>query len=340
MNNHRFPPKIAYIELDTHPEIAYKFIKLMEGNPSLEVDYYFSEKILKLLPDLPNVNIFRTSAQMILAQLSRHNYTGVIIGTAHRYFNLFNKITARYRTGIIVHNLNFAKASSPKILYSMWDRDIKYRLKLLFKEGLLSKNLVYHNANRLWVLDENMSNKYYQELPIFFNEYLENDINNNKKSIVIPGAVSQGRRDYKSVIQQLKNITSELRVVFLGKAQGEELAWIKELKKERKTNLEIIFFENKVPQATFENYMVQADIIWSPLQKHIKFLGITETYGESKMSGNIADAITYNKPIVFSKNIWEILDYLYNYNNYPFKYNKDKHSVKQKLENQLLDFLD
>jgi hypothetical protein len=41
--------KIAYIELDTHAEIALNFMELMNDSKEFSVDYYFSEKILKTL---------------------------------------------------------------------------------------------------------------------------------------------------------------------------------------------------------------------------------------------------------------------------------------------------
>ena len=39
--------KIAYIELDTHAEIALNFMELMNDSKVFSVDYYFSEKILR-----------------------------------------------------------------------------------------------------------------------------------------------------------------------------------------------------------------------------------------------------------------------------------------------------
>ena len=39
--------KIAYIELDTHAEIALNFMELMNDSKAFSVDYYFSEKILR-----------------------------------------------------------------------------------------------------------------------------------------------------------------------------------------------------------------------------------------------------------------------------------------------------
>ena len=41
--------KIAYIEIDTHAEIALNFMELMNDSKAFSVDYYFSEKILKFL---------------------------------------------------------------------------------------------------------------------------------------------------------------------------------------------------------------------------------------------------------------------------------------------------
>ena len=84
--------KIAYIELDTHAEIAGNFMDLMQDSNEFSVDYYFSEKISKQI-DPQESNIFLSDSSKIFRQLKEKNYDLVIIGTAHRYFDVFLKIT-------------------------------------------------------------------------------------------------------------------------------------------------------------------------------------------------------------------------------------------------------
>ena len=135
--------KIAYIELDTHAEIALNFMELMNDSKVFSVDYYFSEKILRFFgfaqtDKLPE-NIFHAPPEHLIQQLSTNNYQLIIIGTIHRYFNVFEKIAEKFNTSIICHNLNFVKASNFDLLSSIFKEDFKYRLKLLLKEGLLNR---------------------------------------------------------------------------------------------------------------------------------------------------------------------------------------------------------
>jgi hypothetical protein len=58
--------KIAYIELDTHAEIALNFMELMNDSKVFSVDYYFSEKILKTLGLKESENIKKTTSENLI----------------------------------------------------------------------------------------------------------------------------------------------------------------------------------------------------------------------------------------------------------------------------------
>ena len=122
--------KIAYIELDTHAEIALNFMELMNDSKAFSVDYYFSEKILKTLGLQETDNIKKVSAENILQNLSQYQlpntkYDLVLIGTVHRYFNVFEKIVEKFNTSIICHNLNFVKVSNFDLLSAIFKEDFK-----------------------------------------------------------------------------------------------------------------------------------------------------------------------------------------------------------------------
>ncbi|WP_213188696.1 hypothetical protein [Cloacibacterium caeni] len=322
--------KIAYIELDTHAEIALNFMELMNDSTSFSVDYYFSEKILKTLGLKESENIKKTTSGNLIQQLSTNNYQLIIIGTVHRYFNNFEKVAEQFNTSIICHNLNFVKASKFDLLSSVFKEDIQYRLKLLLKEGLLRKSNVYKQAKNLLVLDANLANNNNKNLPIFYTKFFEKP-DNETFTIVIPGAVSQKRRDYKSVIKKLKKLelnfeeselrrsetfventlsergssvgtTQKIQVIFLGKAQGKELEMLQDFDSStslRMTNISIKYFTEKVSQDNFDVYMQKADVLWCPIQQKTEFFSQKEIYGFTKMSGNIGDAVKFGKLAVF-----------------------------------------
>ena len=293
--------KIAYIELDTHAEIALNFMELMNDSKVFSVDYYFSEKILKTLGLQETENKIKSNHQTIFKQLQTKNYDLIIIGTVHRYFNVFEKIAEKFNTSIICHNLNFVKASNFDLLSSVFKEDFQFRLKLLLKEGLLSKSKVYKKAKNLLVLDRGFDSAQpdkYKFLPIFYTKFSENS-DNPIFTIVIPGAVSQKRRDYERVLKSIKNFRFPSEIIFLGKASGKELEMLQNFEQSKSENISIKYFTEKVPQDVFDNYMQKADVLWCPIQQETEFFSQKEIYGITKLSGNIGDAVKFGKLAVF-----------------------------------------
>ena len=302
--------KIAYIELDTHAEIALNFMELMNDSREFSVDYYFSEKVFKSLGIKEGDNIKKATHENIFQQLSTNNYQLIVIGTVHRYFNVFEKIAEKYNTAVICHNLNFVKTSKWDLLKALFKEDFKYRLKLLLKEGLLRKSEVYQKAKHLLVLDETMAKDKYKNLPVFYTKF-SNQPANKVLTIVIPGAVSQKRRDYERVLKMLLQAQQDdMNVVFLGKAQGKELEMLQDFEKNKSENISIKYFTKKIPQREFDEYMQKADFLWCPIQSEIEFFRQKEIYGTTKMSGNIGDAIKYSKMAVFPETYPSVYDFI------------------------------
>ena len=300
--------KIAYIELDTHAEIALNFMELMNDSKELSVDYYFSEKILRFFGFAQNdklpENIFKAKPENLIQQLSTNNYQLVIIGTVHRYFNVFEKVAEQFNTSIICHNLNFVKVSNFDLLSSIFKEDFQFRLKLLLKEGLLRKSKVYQKAKNLLVLDRGFDSTQpdkYKFLPIFYTKFSEN-YENPIFTIVFPGAVSQKRRDYERVLKSIKIFHFSFEIIFLGKASGKELEMLQDFEKSKPDNISIKYFTEKVPQDVFDHYLQKADILWCPIQQETEFFSQKEIYGFTKMSGNIGDAVKFGKLAVFPEN--------------------------------------
>lgn len=307
--------KIAYIELDTHAEIAGNFLELMKNSPEFSVDFYFSDKIFKQVGKQDS-NIFPVRNEQLLTRLKEGNYDLVIIGTVHRYFNLFNEIAANFNTVIIVHNVNFTTISPFQLLKNIFKKDVKYRLKLALKEGLFSAPEVFRKAKKLLVLDQNLNAKNSVFLPVFFTEKYETQ-QSESFTILVPGAVSQARRDYKKILSELtkfseNNPERKLNIVFLGKAQNEELLWLQSFEKTKSKNISIQYFTEKVPQHIFDEWMQKADVLWCPIQRKTEFFSNREIYGETKMSGNIGDAIKFGKVAFFPESFSSEYEFIKN----------------------------
>ena len=109
--------KIAYIELDTHAEIVKDFSNYIKNSENIQCDFYLSKKIIDIVCDIDNM--YLTSPKTIVDDLDNIDYDEIIIGTAHRYFNIFNKLVKKYKTSIIVHNINFSKATKWQMFLKM-----------------------------------------------------------------------------------------------------------------------------------------------------------------------------------------------------------------------------
>ncbi|WP_343661558.1 hypothetical protein [Chryseobacterium sp.] len=302
--------KIAYIEIDTHAEIAKAFIDIMKDSQEFSVDYYFSKRIKDQInhSDEP---VFLSDSSMILDQLKGKDYDLVVIGTVHRYFNTFLAITKKYNTAVISHNLNFIKASKFDLIESIFKGDVVFRLKLWLKEGLFYKTKVYHTSRSLLVLDEALISEKYQFLPLFYTRDFDKTKNENL-IVLIPGGVSQKRRDYDYIFKTIQNLKTDklCRFVFLGKASGHELKQLTQLSEKLPGNIEITYFSERVLSEDFERWMQKADILWCPIQQNTEFFSIKETYGKTKMTGNLGDAITYGKLAVFPADYSSKLDFI------------------------------
>lgn len=302
--------KIAYIELDNHAEVAQDFMAVMQDSGKFHVDYYLSEKIKGQVKD-DGQEIFLSDSSMILDQLKQKKYDLIIIGTVHRYFSTFQEIVKKYNSAVIVHNINFMNSSPLDLLKSILKEDILYRIKLFWKEGLSVAPEVYKHAKHLLVLDENLSSDRLTFLPVFYTGKFENQ-SKQESVIVIPGGVSQKRRDYSHVFNTIKNLRTDepFNFVFLGKAKGAELEQLKKLSSDLPQNISITWFSERVSQDDFEQWMQQADVLWCPIQQETEFFSGKEIYGKTKMTGNSGDAIKYGKPAIFPVNYPSASDFI------------------------------
>lgn len=351
--------KIAYIEIDTHAEIVQNFLELMQDSESFAVDYYFSEKIRKQIRT-GNENVFLSDSSIIMEQLKAKKYDLIIIGTVHRYFNTFQSIAERYNTAFIVHNINFTTLSKFNLFRNIFKEDLVYRMKLWWKEGLFSSSSAYKKAKTLLVLDEAFRSEKYKFLPLFYTKDFEKP-SEAKLVIIIPGGVSQKRRDYKRIFSKIKEIEKSakegsvseklIEFVFLGKAKGSELKEITDLERSLEY-VTIQYFPERVSSDDFEEWMQKADVLWCPIQQETEFFSHNEIYGTTKMTGNLGDAIKFGKWAVFPGNYPSKSDFIIpeeeniveqfkrlKSTSYDFQKRYNRKSVQENLENTLMGLI-
>lgn len=343
--------RIAYIELDTHAEVLNQFYELTAASDVLEVDFYVSPKIKSLLGNsLQQVNV--VEPHQLLEAIKQQSYELIILGTVHRYFSTFLKVVKNFKSAIVVHNVNFSETPKHRLLNLIFKDDFVFRTKLLLKEGLLLSPDVYQLASFLLVLDQNMTSENRRHLPLYYMKK-KSDVKNAVPKMVIPGAVSQKRRDYDKVIAMLQHVEKPLEVYFLGKAQGAELEKIKSFVRSKKVFLKVHYYNQKLSQNDFQHLLSEADILWCPIQTETSFFSQTEIYGKTKSSGNIGDAITFGKLAVFPPEyagklpfvISETSDFIEDIEDivrskpYNFEQDYSFEIVKNQLENVVLEMI-
>ena len=194
------------------------------------------------------------------------------------------------------------------LIKNIFKADVLYRMKLLWKEGLSQVPKVYKNAKHLLVLDEQLSSGRLQFMPVFYTRSFENQPKQDSV-IVIPGGVSQKRRNYGHIFDTIRNLKTDepFHFVFLGKAKGEELNQLTELSSVLPHHIRITFCSERVSPDEFEIWMQQADVLWCPIRPETEFFSRKEIYGKTKMTGNLGDAVKYGKPAVFPENYPSVL---------------------------------
>jgi len=350
---------IAYIEIDTHAEIAQNFLELMSGSANFAVDYYFSEKIKKQIKT-GKENVFLSDSSMIIEQLKAKKYDLIIVGTVHRYFNTFQAIAEKYNTAFIVHNINFTTLSKFNLFKNIFREDMIYRIKLWWKEGLFNTSTAYKKAKALLVLDEAFHSEKYRFLPLFYTKDFEKQAG-QRLTVVIPGGVSQKRRDYKRIWSKIREVENNFKergsaetlieFVFLGKAKGTELKKITDLERSFQY-ISLQYFPERVSSEDFEKWMQKADVLWCPIQQETEFFSQKEFYGTTKMTGNLGDAIKFGKWAVFPRNYPSELDFIIpeeesiieqfkrlKNTSYDFQGKYNRKSIQENLENTLLGLI-
>ncbi len=294
---------IAYIELDTHAELAINFIELTRDSQYLHVEYFFSRKILDRINEKGS-HVIHAEAATLLKELDGRKFDAVIIGTAHRYFNVFEEVARNYPTFIIAHNLNFIKASKADIFRNIFKQDRSFRIKLWLKEGLMKKDKLYSEARSLFILDENIDELQYpyelRWLPLLYTKHSEQKIQTNL--VAIPGTVDQHRRNYKRIFNKIKYFRGNFTFSFFRKGRRKK-SWIS-CKEYRRICRIMLILNTTIQEFLMKNLKERCKLqryCGALYKKETRFFGITEIYGKTKMSGNIGDAIKYAKPAIFPK---------------------------------------
>lgn len=128
---------------------------------------------------------------------------------------------------------------------------------------------------------------------------------NDKTTIVIPGIIEKGRKDYDMVIDAFCSLDKlKYKLVLLGKPKSTYgLEIIEKCKKIENEGFDVKYFDDYVKQEDFEVFMNMSDVVLAPISINTSYGGIEEKYGQSKETGAVFDIIRYVKPGIIPKEL-------------------------------------
>mgnify|MGYP006094341285 FL=1 len=122
----------------------------------------------------------------------------------------------------------------------------------------------------------------------------------NKTVFVIPGMISQVRREYDLVLDAFQNIPKEIqssvKLIILGRPiKKYGLKIIERLKKLDKSAIEIEYFTKFISHEKFSQSLLQADVIIAPIKLDYYSGIINEKFTYTKGTGTFHDMLRYSK---------------------------------------------
>lgn len=317
--------KLLIIEFDYHSEVL-RDLCLMCDNSAFEITVFTSEKIWKSTGIDPN-NIegqVRLKAKdHALKDFIRQNKPDIessdiiLFNTCASNFKCFSQVEFNAPTILRIHNYNsyFETIQNLKlnlkswrydlehIFYrSLWRRDWYYRRKLLKRIDYFmfpSEAIASYAQKRGKIPIEQIL----PGIPYTFSQTFA-PAQPAEVIITVVGTVEEKRRNYDDLIRALTiaspNFNEPVKLVLLGKLKGSYGQHVKsKLSALSSPKLQIVTFEQFVPQATYDEIMVQSSFQVVPINPETRYQICSEKYGLTKISGAENEMIKYQLHSVF-----------------------------------------
>lgn len=286
------------------------FLKKVESTCSEKIDLLFVNTIQESLKDLPHYFNFKPNCKMILT-----------VHDANTWMN---------------HKLTFEIKRPFRTLDSLISALIIQKIVLPRFMGI---NVVYPPIKD-YIINNNFYKKDVFTFPfILFDDNKKLYFSKDKKKIkfVVPGAVIEQRRDHEVVIDAFENLFKKYKerisLCLLGKSTGVYGKRIlNRCKKLKDKGFDISYFKSYVPEEIYDRTLNESTVVIAPIKLHTTSLGTwKETFGLSKASGAIFDAIQYAKPFVLPEK-FKLMDELKN--------SSIKYSNSNDLESKLAEIIE
>lgn len=301
--------KIAFIEMETHSALLEQWYLLVKEMQTINFHFFVSEKIRGKLTAIP------TDYLTIIDSVSETDFSdfdSVVVNTLHRNYDDYKKLFTEKSVLCLVHNLNFSLFFKGITIGNILKEKEKltYFLKLYFKEKIASKRktileskhfgVISHSALETIQVDGSYSNKSQLIQMNYCKQYMfpENDI----IQIVMPGNVSNKRKDVDLVFKILKKLhpQNKIHFTFLGKPENEKvLQQLEELKLTCHQNIAITHYHQFIPWEEYSKVIEKSHLLLCPIKQETSFYWVDEVYGKTKVSGAEADCMYNGKIGIF-----------------------------------------
>lgn len=238
--------------------------------------------------------------EQVIASLNVDRILLLTVSNNHFFYRRLKKNGIKVVLGI--HDIN--SYLIPQIKFSLRGLVRHFSKKILFNSA--DEYLVFSNKQALTLQAETKKNVHHIPPALFHSvQFLPRSYSKGQELlVVIPGSIDIKRRNYEEVfafIEEAENLHLNARVVILGAPPVDQLETFRaRVNSIRSTqNGRIDFFEEQVPTDVFFEYLRKAHFIWSPVQKVFDNDGESwETYGVTKISGSVYDAIRVGRPLI------------------------------------------
>lgn len=197
---------------------------------------------------------------------------------------------------ITIHNIN-TWLCPPFTLNRIALKNYYYRKKIVKRSSMVA---VQEELFIDYIKNKKIYKKPLVTIPHTLKELEPVKINNDKIIITIPGGIDGVRRDNDltlDVIEEVNKLSDRFHFVFAGRVTGHLGERIMKRKKElKKRGLSIQHVYDEQSNFAFDEQMKISDIILLPLNVNTKYEGITEIYGNTKVTGVIYDMMRFCKP--------------------------------------------
>lgn len=322
MNN----KKIAIIELETHSALLEQWYLLLAEMISVDFHFFVHQKVMDKLTTIP-VKYITLIENVSEIETQINTFDAVIVDTLHRNFEQYNLIFSQKPTLTLVHNLNFSLFFKSIDFSNFWleKQRFGYYLKLYLSEKVHSKRKAILKSTRFGVLSESLLKTIQSEdkelegkSEVLQLNYCQSSVQNSSTEIkiVMPGNVSNKRKDIKMLFEILPKLNpkSNLHFVFLGKPESEVIVkQIEFLKQNCDAKIAVTYYAAFIPWQEYSAVISSADLLLCPIKNETSFYWVNEIYGQTKVSGAEADCIYNGKiglfPTSYSKMNWHNLYY-------------------------------